>query len=478
MEIILALILLLSPFAGFLINILAGKRNLGASLPGIIASGAVIISFILSLFFFIHVLQTGEEFGFHLFKWIELGEFSISMNFVFDQLSTLWLLVVTGIGALIHIYSIGYMDKNDYIDRYFSFLNLFIFFMIVLVTSGNIVVMFIGWEGVGLCSYLLIGFWFKNHEFNDAAKKAFVMNRVGDLGFLIGIFTLAYLFKTVDYEALKEAVMANPEVSSLLGVATLALFIGATGKSAQIPLYTWLPDAMAGPTPVSALIHAATMVTAGIFMITRLNFIFDLTPDIQTLIAIVIFAIPALLVALSLKIGGGSVLYRQERVTRNGKVFFIYKFRTMIENAEAASGPVLAQDADKRITKLGNFLRTTRLDEVPQLYNILIGDMSIVGPRPERPYFVERFSKEIPEYNLRHKVKAGLTGLAQVQGKYNTSVKDKLKYDLLYINGYSLALDIKLMMQTLTILLKKSSTEGLKDWNNYDELIESLTEKK
>lgn len=198
---------------------------------------------------------------------------------------------------------------------------------------------------------------------------------------------------------------------------------------------------------------------------------------VLTLIAIVIFAIPALFVAISLKIGGGSVLYKQERVTRNGKVFFIYKFRTMIENAEAASGPVLAQDSDKRITKLGNFLRTTRLDEIPQLYNILIGEMSIVGPRPERPYFVEIFSKEIPEYNLRHKVKAGLTGLAQVQGKYNTSVKDKLKYDLLYINGYSLALDIKLMMQTLTILLKKSSTEGLKDWNNFDELIESLTEK-
>lgn len=196
-----------------------------------------------------------------------------------------------------------------------------------------------------------------------------------------------------------------------------------------------------------------------------------------TLIAMVIFAIPSLFVAVCLKIGGGSVLYKQERVTKGGKIFFIYKFRTMIENAEAASGPVLAKDADKRITKLGNFLRTTRLDEIPQLYNILMGDMSIVGPRPERPFFVEQFSRDIPEYNLRHKVKAGLTGLAQVQGKYNTSVKDKLKYDLLYINGYSFALDIKLIMQTLTILLKKSSTEGLKDWNNYDELIELLTEK-
>jgi len=194
-------------------------------------------------------------------------------------------------------------------------------------------------------------------------------------------------------------------------------------------------------------------------------------------IASIIFFVPFLIVIISLKIGGGSVFYKQERVTRNGKVFFIYKFRTMIENAEAMSGPVLANESDKRITTLGHFLRATRLDEIPQLYNIIKGEMSIVGPRPERPFFVEQFSSQIPEYNLRHRVKAGLTGLAQVQGKYNTSVKDKLKYDLLYINGYSLALDIKLIMQTLTILLKKESTEGVREWNEFPELIENLTEK-
>lgn len=196
-----------------------------------------------------------------------------------------------------------------------------------------------------------------------------------------------------------------------------------------------------------------------------------------TTIAVVVFAIPFAIVALILKSGGGSVFYKQERVTRDGKIFLIYKFRTMIENAEALSGPVLAHEADKRITKIGHFLRATRLDEIPQLFNILKGDMSIVGPRPERPYFVEQFTKEIPEYDLRHRVKAGLTGLAQVQGKYNTSVKDKLKYDLLYINGYSLALDVKLIMQTLTILLKKESTEGIKDWNDYSVFIDNLTEK-
>lgn len=180
------------------------------------------------------------------------------------------------------------MDGDENIDRFFAYLNLFIFFMIVLVAGSNLMIMFIGWEGVGLCSYLLIGFWYKNQKYNDAAKKAFIMNRIGDLGFLIGIFILAYLFKTVDFETLKTATEnSSIQTSALVGIAAFCLFIGAMGKSAQIPLYTWLPDAMAGPTPVSALIHAATMVTAGIFMVTRLNFLFDLTPNVQWFIAIV-----------------------------------------------------------------------------------------------------------------------------------------------------------------------------------------------
>lgn len=175
----------------------------------------------------------------------------------------------------------------------------------------------------------------------------------------------------------------------------------------------------------------------------------------------IVLVIPSSIVYLALKISGGSAFYAQERVTRNNKIFKIYKFRTMIENAESKSGPVLAQQTDSRITRLGHFLRATRLDEVPQIYNILKGDMSIVGPRPERPFFVEQFSEEISEYNMRHRVKAGLTGLAQVQGRYNTSVRDKLKYDLLYINAYTLALDVKIVLQTLNILLRKDSTQGV-----------------
>jgi exopolysaccharide biosynthesis polyprenyl glycosylphosphotransferase len=192
-------------------------------------------------------------------------------------------------------------------------------------------------------------------------------------------------------------------------------------------------------------------------------------------LALVVFAVPFVFVYMVLKIGGGTAFYVQERVTRDNRIFKIYKFRTMVENAEAMSGPVLAQETDTRITKLGRFLRATRLDEIPQIYNILTGDMSIVGPRPERPFFVEQFCSEMPEYNLRHRVKAGLTGLAQVQGKYNTSVRDKLKYDLLYINGYSFALDMKLIMQTLNILLRKSSTEGIKSVTELEKEVEDLT---
>ncbi len=205
------------------------------------------------------------------------------------------------------------------------------------------------------------------------------------------------------------------------------------------------------------------------------EFLKRVTDVILGSLALIIFAIPLVIVYLMLKIGGGSAFYVQERITRDNRIFKIYKFRTMVENAEAMSGPVLAQETDKRITKLGHILRATRLDEIPQIYNILVGDMSIVGPRPERPFFVGQFCEEIPEYNLRHRVKAGLTGLAQVQGKYNTSVRDKLKYDLLYINGYSYALDIKLIMQTLNILLRKSSTEGVKTVTELEKEVEDLT---
>lgn len=283
----LALLLLLAPFAGFLINIFFGKK-LSRNVAGTLGTIAVAVSFAATLYFFLDILNTHKAVDVKLFEWMQLANFSVDFGFQLDQLSLLWLMFVTGIGTLIHIYSISYMHDDENMHKFFAYLNLFVFFMITLVMGSNLLIMFIGWEGVGLCSYLLIGFWYKNQDYNDAAKKAFIMNRIGDLGFLIGIFILGYLFNTLDYTQMQLALtFNNPHVNVWLPVAALCLFIGACGKSAQIPLYTWLPDAMAGPTPVSALIHAATMVTAGIFMITRMNFIFDLTPDIQNIIAIV-----------------------------------------------------------------------------------------------------------------------------------------------------------------------------------------------
>jgi len=287
METSLLLTLLLAPFAGFLFNVFFGKK-VSRNVSGTIGTIAVAISFVISLNFFFQINNTKQPILIDLFQWMKLANFEVNFSFLLDQLSILWLLFVTGIGTLIHIYSISYMHDDENLNKFFAYLNLFIFFMITLVVGSNLLMMFIGWEGVGLCSYLLIGFWYKNQDYNDAAKKAFIMNRIGDLGFLIGIFILASLFNSTDFTTMKEVVASGETINlGWLGFATLCLFIGASGKSAQIPLYTWLPDAMAGPTPVSALIHAATMVTAGIFMITRLNFLFNLTPDVQMIIAVI-----------------------------------------------------------------------------------------------------------------------------------------------------------------------------------------------
>lgn len=296
MDIQLALVLVLAPFLGFLFNVFFGKQ-VGKTASGWIGTLSIVVSFVATLCFFIHVNQTKQPIQISLFDWIQISNFKLDFGFLLDQLSLLWLLFVTGIGSLIHLYSISYMHDDEKMHSFFAYLNLFVFFMITLVVGSNLLVMFIGWEGVGLCSYLLIGFWYKNQEYNDAAKKAFIMNRIGDLGLLIGIFILGNLFSTLDYATLKIAIASASNLNMYwLSVAALCLFIGACGKSAQIPLYTWLPDAMAGPTPVSALIHAATMVTAGIFMVTRMNFLFDLTPYIQFIIA-VIGAVTALVAA-------------------------------------------------------------------------------------------------------------------------------------------------------------------------------------
>ena len=286
MEKNLALLLLTSPFVGFLFNIFFGKK-ISKGISGAVGTLTVLVSFLLSIYFFSQLQQSGKSIQISLFDWISVHNFKLDFGLLLDQLSLLWLLFVTGIGSLIHLYSISYMRDDENLHKFFAYLNLFVFFMITLVIGNNLLVMFIGWEGVGLCSYLLIGFWYKNQPYNDAAKKAFIMNRIGDLGYLIGIFIVGTLFSSLNFMEIKQTLINGNVNIMWLSIAALCLFIGACGKSAQLPLYTWLPDAMAGPTPVSALIHAATMVTAGIFMITRMNFLFDLTPQVQNIIAIV-----------------------------------------------------------------------------------------------------------------------------------------------------------------------------------------------
>jgi len=277
----------LLPLIGFMIIGFFGKK-LSKGLVGTIASGAVLGAFAVSLGIFFELGgQTEKSVTIDLFSWITAGKLSIPFSFLVDPLSSLFLLIITGIGFLIHLYSIGYMHDDEGFSRFFAYLNLFVFFMLLLVLGSNYLIMFVGWEGVGLCSYLLIGFWFKNTAYNNAAKKAFIMNRIGDLGFLLGIILIFVTFGSISYNEVFEQAKHFIGDNSVITAIALLLFIGAMGKSAQLPLYTWLPDAMAGPTPVSALIHAATMVTAGIYMVSRSNILYTLSPFAMEVVAVV-----------------------------------------------------------------------------------------------------------------------------------------------------------------------------------------------
>ena len=290
----------LLPFIGFLINGL-GRNILPKAAVGFIGSLTVLASFIVSIGIF-NEINSGavKSVVVPLFEWIRVGDLTIPFSFQIDPLSSIMLLIVTGIGFLIHIYSIGYMHHDAGFAKFFAYLNLFVFFMLLLVLGSNYVVMFIGWEGVGLCSYLLIGFWYTNPSYASAAKKAFIMNRIGDLGFLLGIFLIFLMFKSLEFSVVFPKAALLTANNNIIVLITIFLFVGATGKSAQIPLFTWLPDAMAGPTPVSALIHAATMVTAGIYMIARSNILFTLAPFTLNIIAIIGIATALLAATIAL----------------------------------------------------------------------------------------------------------------------------------------------------------------------------------
>ncbi|AZA73048.1 NADH-quinone oxidoreductase subunit L [Chryseobacterium indoltheticum] len=290
-NLIYAIVLL--PLIGFLINGLFGK-NLPKIVVGSLATAAVFASFCIAVSLFLNFDSESPAVVVKAFEWFRVNGVQINFGFQIDQLSLMMVMIITGIGSLIHLYSIGYMSHDKGFYKFFTYLNLFIFSMLLLVMGSNYMILFIGWEGVGLCSYLLIGFWYTNEEYGKAARKAFIMNRIGDLGLLIGIFMIASQTNSVDYISVAQNASKFELDGTIIIFITASLFIGAVGKSAQVPLYTWLPDAMAGPTPVSALIHAATMVTAGIYLVVRSNFLFTLAPTVQGGILLIGFLTAAL----------------------------------------------------------------------------------------------------------------------------------------------------------------------------------------
>ncbi|MCE1165430.1 MAG: NADH-quinone oxidoreductase subunit L [Bacteroidetes bacterium] len=278
------------PLLGFLINVLFGKKIKSEKFSGWLSSIFVLIPFLIgvqALFEIMSLPEDGRKIVINYFNWISAGKLTVNYSFLVDPLSVVMILVVTGIGFLIHVYSIGYMHGDEGYARFFAYLNLFIFAMLHLVIADNFLLVFLGWEGVGLCSYLLIGFWYEKKFTGDAAKKAFIVNRIGDFGFLTAMFLIFTYFGTLDISGFLGQIAGYPVNNALLIAIALFFFLGATGKSAQIPLYVWLPDAMAGPTPVSALIHAATMVTAGIYLVARTSLLYVLAPYASNIVLII-----------------------------------------------------------------------------------------------------------------------------------------------------------------------------------------------
>ncbi len=285
MNALITLILFLPLMGAFSLGVWGSR--LSERTTGLIGSGSVLLSFVLSLSVFAHLVGGGEPLRVAVYPFLAVDGLQLDFALLADPLSAWMMLIVTGVGFLIHVYSIGYMHGDPGFWRFFAYLNLFIFSMLLLVMGDNLVMLFAGWEGVGLCSYLLIGFWYTHREYGKAARKAFIMNRIGDLGLLLGLFLIFQTFGTLSYrEIFAQLPVIRPD-PALLTAICLLLFVGAVGKSAQIPLFTWLPDAMAGPTPVSALIHAATMVTAGIYLVARCHPLYSMSPEALEVVAFI-----------------------------------------------------------------------------------------------------------------------------------------------------------------------------------------------
>jgi NADH-quinone oxidoreductase subunit L len=385
------------PLAGFLINGL-GRNTFSKRMIALNACGQIVASFVFSIIAFLAVKENGGQ-VIKYFDFINVGALKIPFEFQIDQLSSLFLLIITGVGLLIHVYSTGYMkeESNEHYGRYFSYLNLFVFSMLMLVIGGNFVIMFIGWEGVGLCSYLLIGYWFKKQEYNKAANKAFIMNRIGDLAFLIAIFYLIARVGSVSFSEIFSAASLAKLQATDATIITLLLFVGATGKSAQIPLYTWLPDAMAGPTPVSALIHAATMVTAGIYMIARSNLLYNMAPVTMDIVAYVGLATALLAATIALKQNDIKKVLAYSTVSQLGFMFLALGcgaytaavFHVMTHAFFKAllflgSGSVIhAMGGEQDIRNMGGLSKKLKIT----FFTFLIGCLAIAGIPPFSGFF-------------------------------------------------------------------------------------------
>jgi NADH-quinone oxidoreductase subunit L len=385
------------PLLGFLINGL-GRKHLSKSLVSVIGSGVILGAFALSVYAFFQV-KGGNTHVAHYFNFINIETLKIGFDFQIDQLSSIFLLIITGVGFLIHVYSASYMHEENSKDfaKYFCYLNLFVFSMLLLVMGANFVIMFIGWEGVGLCSYLLIGYWFKKVDYTNAAKKAFIMNRIGDLGFLLAVFWIINKTGTTDYHTFF-ASLSKLNTTDVVGI-TLLLFVGATGKSAQIPLYTWLPDAMAGPTPVSALIHAATMVTAGVYMIARSNALYslDAAEITRTVITFIGLATALFAASIALKQNDIKKVLAYSTVSQLGFMFLALGlgnyvaavFHVMTHAFFKAllflgSGSVIhAMGGEQNITKMGGLSKHMRITYI----TFLIGCLAIAGIPPFSGFF-------------------------------------------------------------------------------------------
>src|SRR5208337_1076375 len=278
------------PFAGFLVLAVFGRR-FSRTLTAVIGAGSVGLSFLATAAagaLFVSYPPAGSTYTLLLWQWVNVTGFSPAVSFTLDSLSVVMILVVTGVGFLIHLYSTRFMLDEEGYSRFFAYMNLFVGSMLVLVMAENLLLLYLGWEGVGLCSYLLIGFWYKDPENGRSARKAFIVTRIGDVSLAIGLFLIATTLGTLDIREISQKAAAQWQIGSTLAIAVAALLLGgAVGKSAQLPLQTWLPDAMAGPSPVSALIHAATMVTAGVYLIARTHVLFTLAPAVQTAVAVI-----------------------------------------------------------------------------------------------------------------------------------------------------------------------------------------------